>query len=113
MSFINAVKVVISALFFDENIQKSNENLDAPGPAYTLRGHEKSSMVISLASLGDNLISGGSDGKLLVWSLQSGSKIQLGNKSESPVNQCVYVNMKQICSGDANGRLQIFKHKKE
>ena len=100
-------------LFFDENIHKSNENLDAPGPAYTLRGHEKSSMVISLASLGDNLISGGSDGKLLVWSLQSGSKIQLGNKSESPVNQCVYVNKKQICSGDANGRLQIFKHKKE
>ena len=87
--------------------------LDAPGPAYTLRGHEKSSMVISLGSLGENLISGGSDGKLLLWSLQSGSKIQLGNKSESPINQCVYVNKKQICSGDANGRLQIFKHKKE
>lgn len=83
--------------------------LDAPGPAYTLRGHDRSSMVISLGTWKDQLISGGSDGRLLKWSLHNGEKIQLGETTECPINQCIFVNEDIICSGDAQGKLQIFK----
>ena len=69
-------------------------------------------MVISLGSLGDKLISGGSEGRLLLWSLSDGSKIQLGEVGESPINQCVFNGADTIASGDGAGILQIFKCEK-
>ena len=66
-------------------------------------------MVISLGTWKGQLISGGSDGRLLKWSLHNGEKIQLGETTECPINQCIFMNEETICSGDAQGKLQIFK----
>merc|ERR1719454_967315 len=87
--------------------------LDAPGPAYSLRGHAQESMVISLDSNGDKLASGGSDGRLLVWSLTDGSKVQLGVKSDSALNQAVFFNHSKLCSGDAKGHFNIYTKEKD
>jgi len=86
--------------------------LDAPGPAYTLRGHDRDAMVIALGALNDTLISGGSEGRLLLWSLRDGSKIQLGELGTSPINQCTFNGEDTIVSGDGAGVLQIFKCEK-
>ena len=61
---------------FDQIFRVTNNiALDAPGPTYTLIGHEQSSMVISLHWDGDKrLASGGADGRKLIWSLETGKK---------------------------------------
>jgi len=87
--------------------------LDAPGPAYTLIGHDRSSMVISLSWDGNSsLASGGADGKCLIWSLEDGSKIGLGKETnESPLNQVLFLkNKNMLATGDGNGIFNIYKN---
>ena len=85
--------------------------LDAPGPAYTLIGHERSSMVISLSWDGNSyLASGGADGKCLVWSLEDGSKVCLGKETNSsPLNQVLFLKDHMLATGDGNGIFNIYK----
>jgi len=85
--------------------------LDAPGPAYTLIGHERSSMVISLSWDGNSyLASGGADGKCLVWSLEDGSKVGLGKETNSsPLNQVLFLKDQMLATGDGNGIFNIYK----
>jgi len=85
--------------------------LDAPGPAYTLIGHERSSMVISLSWDGNSyLASGGADGKCLVWSLEDGSKVGLGKETNSsPLNQVSFLKDHMLATGDGNGIFNIYK----
>jgi len=85
--------------------------LDAPCPAYTLIGHDRSSMVISLSwDGGSYLASGGADGKCLVWSLEDGSKVGLGKETnESPLNQVLFLKDQMLATGDGNGIFNIYK----
>jgi len=87
--------------------------LDAPGPAYTLIGHDRSSMVISLSWDGNkSLASGGADGKCLIWSLENGSKTGLGKETnQSPQNQVLFLkNSEMLATGDGNGIFNIYKN---
>jgi len=88
--------------------------LDAPGPAYTLIGHDRSSMVISLSWDGNSfLASGGADGKCLVWSLEDGSKVGLGKETnDTPLNQVLFLKNEMIATGDANGIFHIYKKRR-
>jgi len=84
--------------------------IDSPGPAYTLTGHKKGSSIIALAWDGDKgLASGATDGRLLLWSLNDGSKIALGNKENiNGINQVIFQSQSRIISGDAAGKCRIY-----
>lgn len=84
--------------------------MDSPGPSYTLTGHRQSSAVISLSWDGDrHLVSGGSDGRSLLWSLDNGAKVALGKESnENAINQIVFATKSRIISGDSTGVCRIY-----
>lgn len=86
--------------------------IDAPGPSYNLKGHKKGSSVVSLSWDGNrSLISGGTDGRVLLWSLDDGSKIGIGKETNQNImNQTIFVNQKRIITGDNVGICRIYDH---
>ena len=87
--------------------------MDSPGPAYTLTGHRKGSSILSISWDGDkSMISGGTDGRLLLWSLNTGTKVALGTPDQNEtVNQCLFASKTRILSGKNTGKCSIFDNK--
>ena len=67
-------------------------------------------MVISLSWNNEKLLaSGGSDGKVIIWSLETGIKIRLGYKTSSPVNQVTFSGKNQLLAADADGEFACYE----